>query len=278
MRRLMTIWRKKDANTPGEVKRALPRGLSWRKEDLKRAVKGGVAVGALSFVMAIWYNADAVIDHGYRFSAAQGLSLDELHITGRNFTSHDQIKTAIGASYGDPLLSLSLTDIKSQLEQLGWVKEAQVSRLYPNALSISINERRPLALLQTKSGHRLIDETGHMIFGAKASAFSHLPVVSGTGAAQSAKTIIESLRTEPELFADVWAIHRVSDRRWDVHLRTGLEVRLPEKNASLAWSKLAILDRNTKIMKRDLATIDLRVSGQLIVEPNLPLSKKGRKT
>jgi len=31
-------------------------------------------------------------------------------------------------------------------------------------------------------------------------------------------------------------------------------------------------------MKRDLATIDLRVSGQLIVEPNLPLSKKGQKT
>ena len=66
-------------------------------------------------------------------------------------------------------------------------------------------------------------------------------------------------------------------RRWDVFLRTGLSVKLPEDNAVLAWSKLAILDRDTKIMKRDLAVIDMRVSGQLIVEPNLPLSKKGQK-
>ena len=105
-----------------------------------------------------------------------------------------------------------------------------------------------------------------------------MPVLSGEGAAEQAKYIIESLRTEPDLYADVWAIQRVSNRRWDVHLRTGLSVKLPEDNAVLAWSKLAILDRDTKIMKRDLAVIDMRVSGQLIVEPNLPLSKKGQKT
>ena len=244
----------------------------------QKAVKRGCMLGAICAMAGIWIEREAAISYGYELSADAGFILSDLHVSGRNYTSQNDIKSAIGAPYGSALMALSLSEIKHSLEQLGWVKSANVSRIYPDAIAIEITERRPLALLQSAGGHRLIDETGHVIFGADAAAFSHLPVLSGDGAAEQAKPIIEALRTEPELFADVWAIQRISNRRWDVHLRTGLSVRLPEKDAALAWSKLAILDRDTKIMKRDLATIDLRVSGQLIVEPNLPLSKMGQKT
>lgn len=273
MRRLMAF-KKQPAAPPRVALRARPMALP----SLPIVIRRAFYVGAICLLAIIWSQRAAMVDYGYQLSAQSGLALKDIHITGRNYTAHDDIKTALGADYGTPLLSLSLAQIKHNLEQLGWVKSVAVSRHYPDAIAIDLQERRPLALLQSAGGHRLIDEEGHTIFGATASAFSHLPVVSGDGAASEAKTIIAALRTEPDLFADVWAIQRVSDRRWDVHLRTGMAIRLPEKNASLAWSKLAILDRDTKIMKRDLATIDLRVSGQLIVEPNLPLSKKGQKT
>ena len=271
MRRLM-FWQKQTPDTP----RRTMRQFSW--PHAKKAAIGGVSLGAVCLMAGLWMERDAILQGGYDISAEQGFALADLHITGRNYTSDDELKAAIGAGYGTPLLSLSLSDIQHNLQQLGWVKSARVSRVYPDALRLDLVERRPLALLQTAAGHRLIDETGALIFGANPAEFSHLPVLSGDGAAEQAKFIIESLRTEPDLYADVWAIQRVSNRRWDVHLRTGLSVKLPEDNAVLAWSKLAILDRDTKIMKRDLAVIDMRVSGQLIVEPNLPLSKKGQKT
>lgn len=293
MRRLM-FWKKYSAHATSPA--ALPtdsiRQDGTRQEGLrkagllsqlrwpliKRAGKlGGVCLVA-GLVMTVYTKQDALIEAFYDVTADHGLALSELHVKGRNFTSQDHILDAIDAGYGTPLLSLSLSDIKDRLEQIGWVESASVSRHYPDQLFIHLQERRPLALLQTTGGHRLIDQAGHTIFGADAADFTHLPVVAGKGAAEQAWLIIDALRTEPELFADVWAIHRISDRRWDVHLRTGLEVRLPEIDAALAWSKLAILDRDTKIMKRDLAMIDMRVSGQLIVEPNLPLSKKGQKT
>ena len=273
MRRLM-FWKSETSPPNRAALRARP--FDWPMA--LNALKRGSYIGIFCLAGALWWHKTALIEGGYQLSADTGLALSDIHVTGRNYTPQDDIKQAIGASYGAPLLALPLSEIKHNLEQLGWVKSARVSRLYPDALSIDLTERRPLALLQTTGGHRLIDESGHMIFGAIAAEFSHLPVVSGEGAADGAKFIIEALRTEPDLFADVWAIQRISNRRWDVHLRTGLAVRLPEKDAVLAWSKLAILDRDTKIMKRDLATIDMRVSGQLIVEPNLPLSKKGRKT
>jgi cell division protein FtsQ len=46
----------------------------------------------------------------------------------------------------------------------------------------------------------------------------------------------------------------------------------------LAWSQLAKLEQETAITERDLAAIDLRVPGQLVVEPNIPIRGKGRKT
>ena len=237
--------------------------------------------GALMAIMAMglsWHQSDALTAAFYKITAKQGISLQSLHIKGRNYTDKTLIIDAIGADKGSPLLALNLQNIQASLNQLGWVKSATVTRQFPDILAIEITERQPLALLQTTGGHRLIDFEGHIIFSADATKFTHLPVVAGDGAAHAAGPILEALKTEPELFADVWAVHRISQRRWDVFLRSGLEVRLPEKDAVLAWSKLAVLDRDTQIMKRDLSMIDLRVPGQLIVQPNLPLGKKGRKT
>ena len=225
-----------------------------------------------------WHNSTAITNLFYNITAQQGIALETLHIKGRNYPDKHLILDAIGADKGSALLALDIQNIQASLRQLGWVKAATVTRQFPNILAINISERQPLALLQTTGGHRLIDFEGHIIFSADASQFTHLPVVAGEGAAHAAGPILEALKTEPELYADVWAVHRISDRRWDVFLRSGLEVRLPEKDAVLAWSKLAILDRDKQIMKRDLSMIDLRVPGQLIVQPNLPLGKKGRKT
>ena len=243
-----------------------------------RSYKYAGAMMAVIGAGASWYQSDALTHAFYKATATQGIALQSLHITGRNYTDKNLIIDAIGADKGSPLLALDIQNIKASLTQLGWVKSATVTRQFPDVLAINITERQPLALLQTTGGHRLIDFDGHIIFSADATQFTHLPVVAGDGAAYAAGPILEALKTEPELFADVWAVHRISDRRWDVFLRSGLEVRLPEKDAVLAWSKLAVLDRDTQIMKRDLSMIDLRVPGQLIVQPNLPLGKKGRKT
>ena len=257
-----------------------PDQASWLRTILqsrngRRALIGGFS-GCL--MLGLWGASGHLSPAFYSLTASQGMALSELHITGRNYTTHEHILSAVDAPYGTPLLSLNVKDIQSQLQQLGWVKYARVSRQFPDALTINLVERRPMALLQMTGGHRLIDQHGDIIFTADSADFAHLPVVAGDGAAAHAAAILDALKTEPELYADVWAIQRISDRRWNVHLRTGLEVKLPEMDAALAWSKLAVLDRDTQIMKRDLSMIDLRIPGQLIVQPNLPLAKKGRKT
>ena len=137
------------------------------------------------------------------------------------------------------------------------MKDTVVSRHLPNRLTVKLIERQPVALLQTPVGHQLIDEAGVRIVGADVSSFSHLVVVSGTGAAARANTLLSILETEPEIFADVWAVQLIAERRWDIHMGSGLTIKLPEEDPVLAWSRLAKLEGLYN--RRDLAAIDLRV-------------------
>ena len=135
-----------------------------------------------------------------------------------------------------------------------------------------------VALLQNDTDHQLIDVTGAVIEGADPRHFTHLKVVAGNNAAANAALILGTLRTEPELFSEVWAVSFRSERRWDVYLKNGMEIRLPESDPISAWSRLAVIDRKKGITNRDLAVIDLRIPKQLIVEPNIPVRGKGNKT
>ena len=85
----------------------------------------------------------------------------------------------------------------------------------------------------------------------------------GEAAALSANGIIEILKTEPELYSEIWAIHHISKRRWNVLMKNGVTIKLPEIQPGFAWSRLARFDYKNQIIQRDLAVIDMRLPDQI---------------
>ena len=98
--------------------------------------------------------------------------------------------------------------------------------------------------------------------------FNYLPVINGLGAEKHAAKMLNILSSEPNLFHQVWAISYIGKRRWDVSLRSGVEIKLPEKNPSEAWAKLSEMDRSESLLSREINVIDLRKSGYLIIKPS----------
>ena len=207
-----------------------------------------------------------------------GLNLQHIEVKGRAHTPQDILLAVSGLQRGQPIFAISLAELHQRIAEIGWVEDVVVERRMPSTIRITLQERMPVALLQTTTGHELIDGSGTVIRDADTHAFTHLKVVSGAGAAKRAGSMLDILRTEPELFANVWAISLQSERRWDVHLRNGITIHLPESDPRTAWSRLAIMDHKKQIIGRDLAVIDLRIPEQLIVEPNIPVRGKGRNT
>jgi cell division protein FtsQ len=74
---------------------------------------------------------------------------------------------------------------------------------------------------------------------------------------------------------------RVGGRRWNLRLDSGIDIALPEEDASGAWHRLAELERSEGILERDIQMVDLRLPDRLVVratpteQPKSP-SKKTR--
>ena len=259
---------------------ALPAIFTARKTGF--SIKAGLVSFTLILAaicgVAGYFKADLLRDEFHRIAIARGFTPRIIEITGRNHTDKQDIAAIANRMKGKSILAIDLMAMREDILQLGWVEDVVIIRTLPDKLEIRLSERQPVALLQSAKGHQLIDASGAVIHGANPADFNHLIVASGKGAAERAGMIIDILRTEPEIFSDVWAVQYISQRRWDIHMRSGLAIRLPERDPVLAWSRLAKLEQETAITARDLAAIDLRVPGQLIVEPNIPIRGKGRKT
>ena len=213
-----------------------------------------------------------------KLTADAGLTLEVVQLHGRNHTPQETLLTVANLKIGTPILGINLRELHSKINKIGWVEDVVVERRLPSIIRISLRERIPIAMLQNNGKHKLIDRSGAIIDGADPSQFTHLTVIAGKNAAPHAAAILSMLKTEPELFSEIWAVSYKSERRWDVHLKNGMEVRLPEIDPVSAWSRLAMIDRKRDITSRDLAVIDLRVPHQLVVEPNIPVRGKGSKT
>ena len=57
----------------------------------------------------------------------------------------------------------------------------------------------------------------------------------------------------------------VAERRWNLRLSNGIDVRLPETDVEGALDRLVALDRDKKILSRDITMVDLRLPDRVSV-------------
>jgi cell division protein FtsQ len=248
----------------------------WQR--VKILMLAAAGLGLITTAGLAYVERDRVIAELHQLGAEAGLKLSHIQVQGRSHISKDTLLVAVDLQIDAPIFSINLQELHNRVSRIGWVKNVIIERRLPGTIHIVLDERVPVALLQNDTSHQLIDETGAVIDGADPRDFTHLKVVAGDNSAANAAPILAALKTEPELFSEVWAISFRSERRWDVFLKNGMEIRLPESDPILAWSRLAVIDRKKAITSRDLAVIDLRMPKQLIVEPNIPVRGKGSKT
>src|SRR3974377_59719 len=95
--------------------------------------------------------------------------------------------------------------------------------------------------------------------------FNSLPLVGGAGAEYGAQDFLGLLRRYPLIAKSVEASVLVAERRWNLHLKSGVEVLLPEHEPGQALQTLVDLDREKNLLSRDITAVDLRLSDRVTV-------------
>lgn len=198
-------------------------------------------------------------------SANAGLRVDDVVLSGRENADAAEILAALDVERGSPILAMDMHAARDRIESLGWVRSAEIARRLPDVVFVRVVERQPLAIWQHDGKAALVDRLGKTIQRSGLDAFAHLPLIVGDGAPEHAAQLIDLLQTYPAVANAIEAAVRVSERRWNLRLRNGIDVRLPEENISAALTRLDDFQREHALLDRDVVAVDLRVPDRLIV-------------
>jgi cell division protein FtsQ len=208
----------------------------------------------------------ALSDTRNALANSAGFRITAVAINGRKQLTQDEVLATGGVNGRSSLLFLDAAVVRDRLKANPWIGEATVLKLYPGRLQIDISERSAFALWQQDGRLSVIADDGAVLEPYVSHRFTALPLVVGKGAETRARDFLALLARYPQVRSLTKAAVFVGERRWNLRLKDGLDVRLPENDVGNALASLSKLDKEERLFSRDIVAIDMRLPDRLTVQ------------
>jgi cell division protein FtsQ len=145
---------RRGTGAPAVVEAASPaRGTSRATAGSRRRFRVLIAVAVVAVLALVAYGA----------SISPFLDVDKIVVHGAQHTDVTQLEHAAGIAKGDPLFWASTGDAVRGLEAVPYVRQARVTKEWPDTVRITITERTPVAWVDGPAGHAMVDGTGRVL-------------------------------------------------------------------------------------------------------------------
>lgn len=234
-------------------------------------VYGGVA--ALVLWLGAWVVLSGAAGRALAWSEQKALDLtvqagfqvENIYLEGRENANPDIMLALLNVQKGDSIFSLNPSAAQDLIDRVDWVRDVRVERRWPDTIYIHIIERRPLVLWQKDKKLHLVDDQGEIILTGGMERFQDLMIVIGDDAPEHAPALMEIMRGDSAIGERVEVAQRINERRWNLLMKGGVEIFLPEENIAEAWQRLGAEQERSDILAKDLRSIDLREEGRIVV-------------
>ncbi len=154
------------------VKRKKGFAVKKKKRDFRGFFHGVVCLSAVTLFIV------AGLGFYKYLLALSYFDIQEITIMGGDKVSAREIIRDSGINLGENLLSTDVNEVKDRIEKHPWIKKAEVRRLYPSELEISVLERVPAALIKFDDIY-YIDGDGVVFERVASEDEISLPVITG---------------------------------------------------------------------------------------------------
>jgi len=210
--------------------------------------------------------AGALSDARNALANSAGFRITTVAINGRKQLSQDEVLAIGGVNGRSSLLFLDAATVRDKLRTNPWISDATILKLYPGRLQIDIVERSAFALWQQDGRLSVIADDGAVLESYMSRRFVSLPLVVGKGADIRARDFLALLDRYPQVRSQTKAAIFVGERRWNLRLKDGLDIRLPENDVGNALATLSRLDKEERLFSRDIVAVDMRLPDRLTVQ------------
>ncbi len=273
------------ATRPARAKPPAPPRRRPARHILRRVGLGGAGLLAIGLVGTVYWaftsgwvsrTVEAAVDRTLAMTVDAGLGVRNVLVTGRDRTPGADILAALQVETGTPILAFDPERARDAVAALPWIRNVVIERRFPDTIYLRLEERQPLALWQSDRTMRVIDADGVVLTEDGLEDYAALPLVVGLGAPDHAGPLLEKLAERPAIADRVEAAILVSERRWDLRLDNGVNVRLPEKGIDEALLRLSEIEADNGLLDRDIVAIDLRIGDRLVVQTTPGASQRRR--
>lgn len=259
------------APAPQRASRLAPRTGFWTRRAI-RGGPGGVLVVTLFLGVGLYgatrngdYS-DFVKVYGAPtdlVAKAVGFPIDAITLTGQKVLNPREILDAAAITPRNSLLFLDAGAVRDRLKAVPLVRDAVVTKLFPDRLTVALEERDPVAIWQLDGKLSIVSGDGVVIDDIHDGRFVGLPFVVGDGANTKVAEFLALLDAAGDLRSRIVAGIRVGDRRWRLKMDNGMVVDLPELHAAAAVAQLVALDKQARLLDKDIVSVDLRIPGRI---------------
>lgn len=190
--------------------------------------------------------------------------LDALSIEGASDSLNAEIREVLGLHFPISSFDLDLAELHKQVLSLPPVNIAEAHIKGGGILHIKVSEKTPALLLKKETGFHVLSERGEYIRSLSSREhFSDLPVITGDGAENAATQAMAIFKSIDMKLDQVRGLVFVGQRRWNIIMKSGQVVMLPENDPEQAIQKILLLDKTEQILSRQIAVFDFRLLSRI---------------
>ena len=196
-----------------------------------------------------------------------GMVLNEVYVNKSKESNviNDNIIEVLNIDIGDPINSFNINKIRKRINELSWVKESKIYLRPLGQLDILILEHIPYGVLEFDKNHYIIDNNGTRIKIIESFEFPSLFRLYGEGATLAIKELPPIIQKLKQLNFEILKVERVDLRRWNIFIKQGFYLKLPNFKPI---NSIEFLSPLKNVNYNNLDFIDLRIENRISLKYN----------
>lgn len=172
------------------------------------------------------------------------------------------IAAAAAVAPGTRAYGKTLEEINTRIANTPGVRNAATRRLASGNISIHVQLYQAVAQWTDGTQYYPLSADGTIVNKPTDTRNQNTVVFRGT----VPNDISEITNTAHNMIGKLDYLEYIENRRWNLHTLEGITVMLPEKNPSAAIASLMIMDKNYKLLSKDIDVIDMRDDARILVK------------
>ena len=158
--------------------------------------------------------------------------------------------------------------ISNVLNEKNLIKKFIITKTSNSLITIKIEEKNIIGLLNIENNNYLIDEFNNIIETKITPNLFHLPVFIGKNSNKNASVILNLIK-ESDINLNYLSFSFVDQRRWNINLKNGVKILLPETKVLDTLKLLNKVASKYNILNGNFTEIDMRIYGKYFVKPKI---------